>query len=121
MTMMYKKMTRLSNYLIKSEEVGKMLNMLSNDFGVVEMRVSLFFAGQIFPVVVVGAIVLIYFRIGWQGIVGIGAILILFPLQFMIARYNGHLLEKVNVHKDKRIKVCTETIEGIKSVKLYGW
>lgn len=34
---------------------------------------------------------------------------------------NSSIIQKVNVYKDRRVKVCTEIIEGIKFIKLYGW
>ena len=27
----------------------------------------------------------------------------------------------MNVFKDQRVKICTEIIEGVKFIKLYGW
>ena len=33
----------------------------------------------------------------------------------------SNILKSVNIYKDKRVKVCTEIIEGIRFIKLYGW
>lgn len=30
-------------------------------------------------------------------------------------------MQDANVFKDKRVQTTTETIEGIKFIKLYGW
>ena len=30
-------------------------------------------------------------------------------------------MQRVNINKDLRIKTCTQIIEGIKFIKLYGW
>ena len=48
-------------------------------------------------------------------------IAILVPLQIYVGKVNGSIIEKVNASKDLRVKTCTEIIEGIKFIKLYGW
>jgi ABC-type multidrug transport system fused ATPase/permease subunit len=68
-----------------------------------------------------GAAIVLGFRLGWPAIIGISVPLLIFPLQTYIGKKNGELLQKVNINKDQRVKVCTEIIEGIKFVKLYGW
>ena len=50
------------------------------------------------------------------------SVLVLFlPLQILVGKLNSTIVQKVNVYKDKRINTCTEIIEGIKFIKLYGW
>ena len=60
-------------------------------------------------------------RFGWPGILIIVVVLVFLPIQFLVGKYNGTIIQKVNVYKDKRVKVCNEIIEGIKFIKLYGW
>ena len=74
-----------------------------------------------FPVSIVGITVLLITRIGWPAIVGIVLILILIPINKRISERNGDIIQEVNVFKDRRVQITTETIEGIKYVKLYGW
>ena len=43
------------------------------------------------------------------------------PVQTCIGRANAAILKKSNLTKDARVKTCTEIIEGIKYIKIYGW
>ena len=74
-----------------------------------------------FPFAFIGIAIILLVRLGWPGIVGIMIPILIFPIQNYIGKKNGQLLQKVNINKDLRVKVCTEIIEGIKFVKLYGW
>lgn len=76
---------------------------------------------MITPFVLIGVIAILVTRFGWPGIISPIVTLILIPLQLFVGKINGSLLVEVNVYKDQRIKICTEIIEGIKFIKLYGW
>ena len=43
------------------------------------------------------------------------------PLTSCISKKNGEIFHQINISKDKRIQTTSETIEGIKFIKLYGW
>jgi len=60
-------------------------------------------------------------RLGWPGALGMAIVLLVLPISNFISKYNGKLLQEINVYKDRRIKTTTEVIEGIKYIKLYGW
>jgi ABC-type bacteriocin/lantibiotic exporter with double-glycine peptidase domain len=75
----------------------------------------------VFPIVIVGSSTLLIVRLGWPGALGMAIVLLVLPISNFISRYNGKLLQEINVYKDRRIKTTTEVIEGIKYIKLYGW
>lgn len=60
-------------------------------------------------------------RIGWSGFIGTVMTILLIPIASKVSKLNGEILKEANVFKDKRVQVTTETIEGIRYVKLYGW
>lgn len=121
MGLLFKKLSKLSLYMAKSQELGKLINMFSNDFNLIELKGVWFFPAFSAPIVIIGAIVLLITRLGWYGIICPVVILVLFPIQVLIGRLNGKILKKINIFKDERVKTCTEIIEGIKFIKLYGW
>ncbi len=84
--------------------------MLSNDFNLIELKAPIGFASVIFPFGMIGAAIVLGFRMGWPAIIGICVPILAFPLQTYIGKKNGELLQKVNINKDKRVKVCTEII-----------
>lgn len=118
---MFIKLTKLSQHTAKSQELGKITNILSNDFNLIELKGPILFQALIVPFLVIGVIVILVIRLGWPGIIGPLVALIMIPIQFYVGKINSDLLKEVNVYKDKRVKVCTEIIEGIRFIKLYGW
>lgn len=117
----FKKLTKISLYTAKSQELGKIINMFANDFNVIELKCPWFFAASPTPIVVIGSIVLLITRLGWFGIICPAIIIVFIPLQILVSRLNGGILKNVNIFKDDRVKMCSEIIEGIKFIKLYGW
>ena len=81
--------------------------MLSSDFNIIELKMPIFFAAMTFPFAFVGITIILLFRLGWPGVIGVIIPIIVFPLQNYISKKNGQLLQKVNVNKDLRVKVCT--------------
>lgn len=47
--------------------------------------------------------------------------LLFLPLQGWVGKINGSFLVEINVNKDKRVKLASELVEGIKHIKIYGW
>lgn len=73
------------------------------------------------PIVIVGNSVILLVFVGWPGIVGIGVALVLLWMNSRVSEWNGETVNEANEFKDKRVSAITETIEGIKHIKLYGW
>ena len=117
----FKKLTRISLYTAKSQELGKLINMLSNDFDIIELKASWLFPASATPIAVIGSTVLLILRLGWFGIICPVIIIAFMPLQLLVGRLNRGILENINIFKDGRVKMCSEIIEGIKFIKLYGW
>lgn len=62
---------------------------------------------MVFPLSFIGITIILYFRLGWPGMIGVAIPILLFPIQNYVAKKNGEMLQKVNVHKDSRVKICT--------------
>lgn len=119
--LLYSKISKTTSYVMKSSELGKITNLLSNDLGVIEQRMITIMMSTSFPVMLIGITTILIIRIGWVGIIGIVMILLIIPLSKKISEKNGETIQKVNQFKDRRVQITTETIEGIKYIKLYGW
>jgi ATP-binding cassette subfamily C (CFTR/MRP) protein 4 len=101
--------------------MGKLINMLAGDFNTMETKLTMLFAGLTFPVTLIAAAVILVNRLGWIGLVCIGVPLCILPFQGLIGSINGKILRKVNGFKDRRVKITSEIIEGIRFIKLYAW
>jgi ABC-type multidrug transport system fused ATPase/permease subunit len=119
--LLYAKTSSLTSYVIKSSQLGKITNLLASDLGVIENRLSNFLGSFNFPIYAIGGTTLLVIRLGWPGILGVLLVILTLPLSNCVSKYNGTLIQKINVYKDKRIQTTSEVIEGIKFVKLYGW
>ena len=119
--LLFKKITKITQYKAKSQELGKIINMLSNDFNVMEVKGNIFLGSVSSPILFVGTIIILITRLGWIGVICPLVIAVFIPIQVFIGKMNGSILQDINVYKDERVKLCTEIIEGIKFIKLYGW
>ncbi len=73
------------------------------------------------PFGLMGGTVLIWIMVGWPAIFTFIVPLIIFPLVLAISRKIKQFLALIAISKDKRIKLCSELIQGIRFIKLYGW
>lgn len=62
---------------------------------------------MIFPFAFVGVAAILIMRLGYPGVVGILVPVVIFPIQAWVSKKNGELLQKVNVNKDARVKICS--------------
>ncbi len=63
--------------------------MLSNDFNIIELKISTFFFALTFPFAFIGIATILIIRIGWPGVIGIMVPIIAFPIQNYIGKKNG--------------------------------
>lgn len=62
---------------------------------------------MISPFALAGIIAILITRFGWPGILIAAVIIIILPFQTLVGKMNGTIMQKVNVYKDRRVKVCT--------------
>lgn len=65
------------------------------------------FFSLVIPIALIGLILILFYRLGWHGIIIILVILCFVPLQFFVGKANGNILKKINISKDKRVKLST--------------
>ncbi len=104
---LFAKLSSMSQFIVKSSSISKVTNMLSNDFNIIELKIPIFFAALVFPFAFIGISTILIVRLGWPGVIGIIVPILAFPIQAFVAKKNGILLQKVNVHKDIRVKICS--------------
>ena len=64
---------------------------------------------------------LLYRQVGLAFLAGLGFTIILIPINKAIANKIGELSGKMMREKDQRVKVMTEILRGIKSIRLHVW
>jgi ATP-binding cassette subfamily C (CFTR/MRP) protein 4 len=119
--LLYERVSRLSQFMVRSADMGKLINILAGDFNTMETKLMFSFMAVAFPFLLVGVAVVLVLRLGWIGLICIFTPIILMPISWGIGVINGKILSKLNVHRDSRVKITGEVIEGIRFVKLYAW
>jgi len=63
--------------------------MLSSDFNIIELKIPIFFASLVFPFAFAGIAIILIFRLGWPGVIGIVVPILVFPIQNYVGKKNG--------------------------------
>ncbi len=105
--LMYAKVSGLTSFNSKSSELGKIINLLSSDFNSIEAKLPYMMAGLTFPLALIGGTIIICQRIGWGGIFTFIIPLIVFPIILIISKKIKNSIQRINVSKDGRIKLCS--------------
>ena len=118
---LYSKISTLKSFSLRTNYIGTVTNLMTNDLSALDERITLIFNIAFFVVGFFGISALIIGRVGILGIVGVLVLLLVIPVSYFISKLNGRLISKLTSFKDERIQISTEVISGIKYVKLYGW
>jgi len=92
-TLLYAKISKMTNYVIKTSELGKITNLLASDFGVIEQRLGLFISALTFPITMIGCTILLIIRLGWPGVLGIVMVALVIPISNAISKNNGSIIQ----------------------------
>ena len=87
--LLYTKVSKLTSFSIRAISPGKITSLISSDITIIEMRLITFLQVLVFPVAIVAITILLYTRIGWISVPGIGILLLQIPLANRISKKNG--------------------------------
>ncbi len=86
---LFKKVSNLSQYMLKIADTGKIVNMLANDFNNMEYKLNYLLTAIISPIILIGIIVLIVYRLGWWGLMCLVIPVIIIPIQGLMGKLSG--------------------------------
>lgn len=118
---LYERVSRLSQFMVRNTDMGKLINILASDFNTMEIKLMFTISAVAFPFIMFGVAVVLVLRLGWFGLICIFTPILLMPISWAIGVTNGRIFTELNVHRDSRVKITGEVIEGIRFVKLYAW
>ena len=103
--LIFKKVGFLTQFVLNQQQVGKIINILSSDFNLIEKEAYALLT--IFRTVfnIIGTSFLLYLKLGWIGMLSVLLLIIIIAAQLLIGYLNSMNLEKINHEKDKRIKL----------------
>jgi ABC-type multidrug transport system fused ATPase/permease subunit len=117
----YKKALKLSNEGRSSKTTGDIVNYMAVDAQRLQDLTQ--FAQQIWsaPFQIIICMVSLYQLVGWSMLAGIGVMIIMIPVNGMIARIMKNLQKQQMKNKDARSRLIAEIVNNMKSIKLYAW
>ncbi|EUB55936.1 Multidrug resistance-associated protein [Echinococcus granulosus] len=117
----YRKSLRLSAAARCESTTGEITNLMSLDayrFFMLMLNFHIFWSG---PLQVTVAIYLLWKELGPSVLAGVALLLVMIPINTMVAKKSKVLQEKQLKTTDKRIKLISEILNGIRVLKLYAW
>nr|QUF59447.1 ATP-binding cassette transporter Abcc1-1 [Brachionus angularis] len=122
MNLIYKKSLKLSTESRRTATSGEIINLMQLN---TQSFVELSFHGHILwagPLKIVLSIILLWFYLGPAVFAGVGALILLTPLNSLLMRKYDKIESKKLEIKDTRVKIINEILNGIKNkLKFYGW
>jgi len=120
-SLIYSKIGRLSTYSLNKISLGKIVNIVANDLNMFE-RTGIFFPNIVTGIIgLIAGTALLWIFFGPVCLIGIGYILISFPIQRLISGLSIKPRIRQNKITDERVRVTGEVIEGIRLLKMYTW
>ncbi|KAL9047131.1 MAG: hypothetical protein Q9214_000212, partial [Letrouitia sp. 1 TL-2023] len=119
--MIYSKSMRLSNEGRASKSTGDIVNYMAIDS---QRLQDLTQYGQMLwsaPFQIILCMLSLYQLVGISMLAGVGAMVLMIPVNGVIARLMKRLQKEQMKNKDSRIRLTTEILNNIKSIKLYAW
>ena len=117
----YRKALRMSNAARKSSTVGEIVNLMSVDaqrFMDLTAYINMLWSA---PLQICLAIYFLWEILGPSVLAGLAVMIILIPLNGVIANKVKTLQIRQMKSKDERVKLMNEVLNGIKVLKLYAW
>ena len=117
----YRKALKLSPAARQGSSTGQIVNMFSNDTRQLENCLFTLLNTFVAPFQIVIALVLIYLQVREATFVGLGYMIILFPLIGGFFSYLGSIRRAKVIVTDRRVKLMNEILGGIRIIKYYAW
>ncbi|KAL5281109.1 ABCC2.2 family protein [Megaselia abdita] len=117
----YRKYLVVSNSARKESTVGEIVNLMAVDaerFLFMTLYLNIFWSA---PLQIIVCLYFLWNVIGPSVLAGLAVMLLMIPINGWMANFTKKLQVKQMLHKDKRVKMMNEILNGIKVLKLYAW
>ncbi|KAF9975165.1 Multidrug resistance-associated protein 1 [Actinomortierella ambigua] len=120
-SMIYRKSLKLSPDARQQSTAGEISNHMSVDSERFWEAIPLLTNWISVPYELCFALWLLYRQLGWSAMAGLGTLIIVTPLQIVVAAIFSKAKDRKLSAMDNRIRLVNEVLAGMKIVKLYGW
>uniref|UniRef100_UPI00358E78F9 ATP-binding cassette sub-family C member 2-like isoform X2 n=1 Tax=Myxine glutinosa TaxID=7769 RepID=UPI00358E78F9 len=117
----YKKALVMSSAAHRASTMGEVVNLMSTDaqrFMDVAANIQLIWSS---PLQIILALIFLWIELGPSVLAGLAVMILLIPINALLANKSRGFQVKNMEIKDERIKMMNEILNGIKILKLYAW
>ncbi|EAR83228.1 ABC transporter C family protein (macronuclear) [Tetrahymena thermophila SB210] len=118
---LFLKVSSLSAFSIKEANVGKLVNLVSNDLNLLEMKSYSIITLLTLPAPIIAVALILYFRFDGFAVIGLGVMIGYIPFQLLLAKISSGFFKDKAALVDHRVKFTNEIVEGIRLIKMYAW
>lgn len=119
--LLYWKILKMNNTSLQKANIGKVINIFSNDLNFFEWGVRQMVIVFITPITLIFSIGALWSWLGPVCLMSILAFSLIYIIQVGISKRNVVNLKDKNKICDQRIKKASEALQMIRLLKLYGW
>ncbi|CAA7270432.1 unnamed protein product [Cyclocybe aegerita] len=117
----FRKSLRLSGRARAAHSVGQITTMISTDATRLDRFSAFGHNLWVAPIQLAIGIGLLLGNLGHSALVGLGVLLLGFPLQFILVKIMFQQRRKGVQITDKRVRLTTEVLQGVRLIKFYAW
>lgn len=119
--LVYRKALRLSKTALGETASGKIVNLLSNDVSRFDLVTIFIHHMWVAPIVTIIITYLLVADVGWAGLLGIGTVFIVVPIQGYTGKLSAIYRKATAMKTDERVRLMDEILSGIQVIKMYAW
>ena len=119
--LIYKKALTLSNAAMMQTTTGQIVNLLSNDVQRLDFLAFFMHFLVLGPLMSVVVLAILWTELGPISLAGFAFMMLLVPLQYLLAKYFAKLRGITAKLTDERVKKINEIILGMRVIKMYIW
>lgn len=116
---MYMKILRLNKNSIQQANIGKVINIISNNMNLIELNLLFFVVVLVLPITLATAFYFLWSAMKFLSFYIVVLFFAVYLIQIGLSFLNKRNIEKKNMLSDKRIKLSNDLIEGIRLLKMY--
>ncbi|KLO19493.1 multidrug resistance-associated ABC transporter [Schizopora paradoxa] len=117
----FRKSLRLSGKARMSHGVGQVTTMISSDATRLDFSSQFVHNLWVAPIQIAIGIGLLIHNLGVSALVGLGVLLLGFPIQFLLVRVMFQARVACVGFTDRRVRLTTEVLQGIRLIKFFAW
>ena len=119
--LIYKKALTLSNAAMMQTTTGQIVNLLSNDVQRLDFLAFFMHFLVLGPLMSLVVLIILWTELGPVSLAGFSFMMLLVPLQYLLAKYFAKLRGITAKLTDERVKKINEIILGMRVIKMYNW